>query len=579
MTQWMYAGIGLVAAGSPVDDGPMRSVPTPITLLIAAVLVGIAALVGTDQWANFFHHPARQPLPEETRQGAMMWRAMLVVMAVALVVFPLVFRGLVAVGTNGLADRATNEGVLSRKRMGVLVGILAIALILRCTRLGESLWYDEIASWLSYGVNVNSPGPIVGNYFDPVNHVFHTLLSWISVKTLASVVGDDLALRLPALLFSMLGVLAMFGLGRAAANDRVGLLAAFLSAIVPVSVLEGVEARGYSMMICFAALSTTLLWKLRQRPSLIIAVGYALCCALGIWSQFVTAFVPIGHGLWLLWRAIRHREWATFRVCFSILVFAAIITVTLYSPLIPDMLNAKGMFFSSRGDEPTILGAEGRHALMQLGGSWYWWAAAPGLALGLIGLVTLRHREPASGVVALSLTGLPLMVLIVVITGSWIYARFTFFALPGGLLLMALGIDQLWNWRREAGVIAITIMLGASIGDLMIRPSKQPLRDAALYVSDHHQPLDQVLAIGLAHEVLGAYAGDLDLTYSLLGGRDLHRQLPAIRPAWIIIEYPNTVTDTAWKLLSEAGYREVTRFPGWVDWTNGDVIVLKRTDN
>ena len=80
-----------------------------------------------------------------------------------------------------------------------------------------------------------------------------------------------------------------------------------------------------------------------------------------------------------------------------------------------------------------------------------------------------------------------------------------------------------------------------------------------------------------AQGYLRVYAGDLKLTYSLLGGRDLAMQLPALRPQWIIVEYPNTVNDATWSLLEGSGYKTQRTFPGWVDWTNGDVIVMKRT--
>src|SRR5262249_28451782 len=115
-------------------------------------------------------------------------------------------------------------------------------------------------------------------------------------------------------------------------------------------------------------------------------LAYTICCALGIWSHFVTAFVPIGHGVWLTWRAVRWREWRFSISGISSLILAASITITLYAPVLPSMLAARGMFTATDPNQPTILGSEGLHALLQLGGSWYWWAAIPGLIALLIGL-------------------------------------------------------------------------------------------------------------------------------------------------------------------------------------------------
>ena len=39
--------------------------------------------------------------------------------------------------------------------------------------------------------------------------------------------------------------------------------------------------------------------------------------------------------------------------------------------------------------------------------------------------------------------------------------------------------------------------------------------------------------------------------------------------------YPNSVSDDNYTLLDERGYEMVERFPGWADWTNGDVLVYR----
>ena len=44
----------------------------------------------------------------------------------------------------------------------ILGAIVAAALLVRATRIGESLWYDEIAAWRVYGMR--GPGAIVGTW-------------------------------------------------------------------------------------------------------------------------------------------------------------------------------------------------------------------------------------------------------------------------------------------------------------------------------------------------------------------------------------------------------------------------------
>ena len=554
---------------------PKRS-QSALLLMIGAAVVSLGCLIGAsisaESWAELFHHPARQPRPEVTMQGARLWRVMLVVLAASALAFPLV---LLKINDKRIhCETPAND--LGGKRVWILIGIVAVAIGFRAFRLNESLWYDEIASWMTYSAGVPSAWPIVGNFRDPINQVAHTVLAHFSIQYLSEALGIELAFRLPAFAFSILSALAMFGLGRAAFGERIGVIAALLAAMLPVSVLEGAESRSYSMMICFSALMSWSWLEAVHRKRAWLWCAYALCCAIGIWAHFVAAFVPIGHAAWLLWHAARQREW-TLLLCGGLaLALGAILTFTLFAPMLPDMLFSKEMFFTDRGDEPRVLGPEGLHALLQVGGSWYWWAALPGLTLAGIGLRVAMREPAARSAAAITLLGLPLMVLTVIIAQSWIYARFTFFALPGSMLLIALGIEAL---RRRAPMLAfaaIGVVVACSIVDLALRPPKQPLRDAADHVRRHWQSGDRLVIMGLAHPVSEIYLHDLQPKYSFFFGADLEPKLDAIAPKWVIIEYPHHVSGDRHELLAARGYEVAQPLEGWADWKHGDVIVMKR---
>ena len=555
----------------------LGSNPQDFAALIVAACGAVACacmalFIDTASWAAWFHHPGREPMPDVTVQGAKFCRLMLCVTAIVLA-----FATLALMRLNRGDSIATIETAENRRRLRWLLGIVIVALLFRATRLNEGLWYDEIASWMTYSAGLDSPGPVIGNFRDPINQAFHTLLNFYSVRWFADWIDIELAFRLPALLFSVISVIAMFGLARTVSGERVAMIAALLMAILPVSVLEGIEARGYSMMICFSALMTWMLIEARRRQRTWIWILYSIFCALGIWSHFVTVYVPIGHAVWIAWRAIFHRELKFAISALLALALGAILTLTLYAPMIPDMLSARGMFAAVNPGQPRVFSIEGLHALLQLGGSWYPWTAMPGLILLIIGMLSLRNRarENAS-VVAASLIGLPLMLLTVILSGSWVYARFTFFALPGAILLIALGIDALWNRSRRAGIAAIALIVIASITDLAIRPPKQPLRNAATFVRDHLQTNDRIIIIGLAHPVMRLYINDLNPRYVFRHGEDLERQLDRINPAWVIIEYPRHVDESRYALMRDRGYQHVETFRGWADWVHGDVLVLRR---
>jgi hypothetical protein len=451
--------------------------------------------------------------------------------------------------------------------LGLLV---LVAFAARVPRLTESLWYDEIAAWRDYGMF--GPKTIVTTYFDPANHVAHTLLTWCSVAAGADAWGTEIGLRLPALVFSLLAVVAMGVLGRRL-GLRVGALAAGLAAIAPVAVLEGVEARGYSMMIFFAAAATTQFLSLVAKPSWRRGAAYAALVAAGSWAHPVTACVAAGHALWLGGRAVRERGLRGVRAPAAAIVGAGLVTMALYAPILDDIVRIRRTF-SGGADTPSPFGPEGLHALWQLGGAWAWWAALPGLALAVAGAASLRRRSrEATAAVLAALLGLPVLLAVVLVAGTWVYARFSLFALPGALLLVALGLDALLERRRGVGLAALAGLAVAWGADLATRPARQPLRDAAVHVATRGAPDASVVVVGLRHEVLDVYRGQLRLTHSLFHGRDLAEKLDEARPDRVIVLYPDTVAADRFELLRARGYAPEARLPGWIDWGNGAIEI------
>jgi len=457
--------------------------------------------------------------------------------------------------------------------LAALSGLLTAAVVLRAPRFTESLWYDEIAAWATHGTL--GPGGIVGSFTEPSNHILHTLLSWCSVRLLEPAIGFELALRLPALVFSVLAVWATWSLATECLSRRGAVIAGALMAGLPVAILEGVEARGYSMMIFFSAVASRLLLVNLRDERAWRWVLYAVACALGTWAHFVTAFVPIGHAAWLAWRALREGSWRLTVRGWAAAGLAAAVTIALYAPALADLLAHRTMYTASRGDEPEILGIEGWHTLLQLGGSWAWWAAAPGLVLAGIGLASARGNPRLADAAWATLLGLPVFIAVVAIAGSWTYARFSLFSLPGAVLVMAAGIDALWTRHRLLGIGAAALLVISSASDLLTRPPKQPLRDAADDVREHMLPGDTILVVGIAHHVMDLYLADLEPAWSPMHGIDLPAQLER-RPTWIIILYPRRVSPEHRALLAGLGYSLWRRFDGWVDWGAGDVEVWHR---
>ena len=168
---------------------------------------------------------------------------------------------------------------------------------------------------------------------------------------------------------------------------------------------------------------------------------------------------------------------------------------------------------------------------------------------------------------------IPIMVIALWAAGSWMYARFALFALPGAVLLTAMGIDHLWRWKPSIGAAGLAIIVVCAGLDLGLRPSRQPLREAAAFVRAISISNEGLLIVGLRHRVMDVYASDLNPQYSLLHGQNLEAQLDAIRPRWVIVMYPRNVRQDRYEAMRQRGYSMIRRFDGWADWGNGALEV------
>jgi len=474
------------------------------------------------------------------------------------------------------------DGLLVRRRPAILAGLCILATIARAGPMLESLWYDELFAWIDYAGR--GPAHLLTTYLDPVNHVLASLLTWASVELLGPILPVELAMRAPALVASLLLVLAQWALVRRMAGVRAALLAAALVAVLPVAVLEGAEARGYAWMMAAAAGSTWAMLGLLEGgraggPRAVVV--YGVVTALGIWAHPVTAMIPAGHALVLVARLLRRElDRRAVRSALAAGGLAAGLTAAAYAPIAGDLVElARAIGGGEDADRPGLAGRAGLGLALGLGGSWTWWAALPGLVLGGLGLIAARGRPRAWSGLGLALAGLPILVGLVAASGTFVYARFGCFALPGAAAAMAIGLERLWSRAPAAGLAGLAAVVAASAADLALRPPRQPLREAAALV-EAADPGARVLVVTIAHPVLDVYRGSLETITTNGLGRELETDLrdlaPAGPPPWAVVLYPRSLAPGTRETLEGLGYEEVTRLPGWVDGGNGAVVVLKR---
>lgn len=156
-------------------------------------------------------------------------------------------------------DRPSLPSALSTRQVViVLAAILATATTLRAYDLDRwSLWHDEI-----YTLTVRGSAPvaeILTMTTDP-----HPPLYYLVAHGWMAIVGaSPVSMRWLSVLFSVGTVAAVYWLGRTAADDQTGLIAATLVAVSTMHLHVGRTVRMYSLFLLLAVLSWTLYLRLR----------------------------------------------------------------------------------------------------------------------------------------------------------------------------------------------------------------------------------------------------------------------------------------------------------------------------
>lgn len=172
----------------------------------------------------------------------------------------------------------TNERVF-------IVAILAVATAMRLFTLGYSdLWQDEYFTALFYEERALK---------------LQNSLTYIAIYVSQTFLGENaFALRLPSLIFGVLGIYFTYLLGKELKSARVGLLAALFLAILPWHLFHSQYARYYTAVLLFTAVSHWLFLLSLRKGSFLLFVGAGLAAVLGLSSHITSVLAPFS--LWVV---------------------------------------------------------------------------------------------------------------------------------------------------------------------------------------------------------------------------------------------------------------------------------------
>lgn len=377
-----------------------------------------------------------------------------------------------------------------------LIAITALALALRLIGINTDLWIDEVAPMMEYGAY--SVMEVLTTFTRSSNHLLNTLL----VKAVTAVAGErEWAVRLPAVLFGVASIPAMYWVARLAMNRAASLSAALLLAVSYHHVFFSQNARGYSGYLLFSILGTGLLVRGVQQDRLRDWVLYATVMVLDFASLLHAWFVFAAHVLVgaalavLAWRSGRAVA-PTVRRMVAVFGITGFLGFHLYAAMLVQAYGVLNQTYASpsSGFQVTSRGflADLLRGLSEGFGGGLWLGLLPFVALAPYGGFKLLRRN---WVIATALA-LPLVLLagLVAIGGLAASPRFFLLALPVADLAVVLSVfgisehlGRLTTRRRTAPAIAVALILLVSAASLASLPPyyrvpKQPYRQTLEFV-------------------------------------------------------------------------------------------------
>jgi len=386
----------------------------------------------------------------------------------------------------------------------VLATILMAALVLRVNHLGAGLWYDEINVYVSY--MPMSFGEILTTYKSESQHFLFTLLA----RAAFALFGEGPAsLRLPAVLFGVGSVAALYLFARAVATTREALLSAALLSVSYHHVWFSQNARGYSALLFWTLLSSWLFLRAREEGRSGLWLGYAAAVALGMFTHVTMAFAVLAQAaVYATWLARPRADrgptaWSGVLLGFGL---ATLLTFQLYALVVPQFFSVIGMKANvAEWTNPLwTLFELGRGLHTGFAGG----AAAVALVMFGFGLLSFARTAPVVSVfvvlpAAVGTTASMAM-------GHPLFPRFFFFLMGFGVLIAVRGAMMAASAiGRALGLAPSRVPLaGTMVVVLVILASATtvpaawfPKRDylgARRFVEMGREPADAIVTVGLA---------------------------------------------------------------------------------
>lgn len=475
-----------------------------------------------------------------------------------------------------LSSRTPQEA--SRQHRWILFGLIVLGTALRLHQLGVGLWYDEIETLVRYA---RMPvGNIVTTYDSQNQHLFYSMLSSVTI----GVFGESgWALRLPAAVFGVLSLWAVWWLGRRVTSNVEALLATALLALSYHHVWFSQNARGYTALLFWTLMGTGFFVDLlrNERPGWSRPVLYGGCMALAVYTHVTAVLVVIAHALVLgalWWRGRRTAGSGAIPAVWGI-ALATTFTLQLYALVLPQfvatLLAPSPHAVDTAWKDPFWLALETLRGLAgSLPGGWF--ALVGAFAVGAAGILSYWKQSFALLVLFVLpplLTGLLILGL-----GHNLWPRFFFFGAGFGALIAIRGVftwTSLLRLPRQQLVATVAsgiVVLGSAATLTRAWLPKQDYLGAAQFVRAAQGSGDAVVVVDLTEYPYRTYLQEpwsaVENVATLVEIEKQHAR------TWVLYTFPIRLAAAhpdIWSRLQES-YEMKAVFPGTVG--GGAIVVM-----
>ncbi len=463
--------------------------------------------------------------------------------------------------------------------LAILLLIMTLAIVLRFYKLNEGIWLDEILTQVNYARD--SYKEIVTSYDSENQNFLYSILAHTSNLILGE---SNWSLRLPAVLFGIGSILALYLLGLQVSNLVEALLAVALMTFSYHHVWFSQNARGYTGLLFFTLLSTWLLLRAFKEDRRHLWVWYGITAALGIYTHLTMLFVVAGQfGAYLFWIIGKKIDWGsiwrTLLLGFGIM---AMLTFLLHAPVFGQMRSVIG------GTEVSVVSAwkSPLWTLQELIrglkiGFTMGVVALVALIVFVVGMLSYFRRRPDFFVIMF----LPPVIggAVTVAIGHHLWPRFFFFAIGFGVLVIIRGTVSLVNllskWvnlpiekSRWLGYVSCAfIILFSAISIPSVYGPKQNYQAALEYIQNNSQPGDDVTTAGITDFVYHQY---FKTTWKSIKSLDELIQIEEnAGQTWAVVTFPKVLiaeNPDVFQYLMD-NYVQQIKFPATVG--DGEIII------